>query len=92
MYDSMINIRLDDETREMLEDHARKFYRKPNGDGNISEAIRQILIQIFELAQHPDVAEMLKSNIVINENIMVFLRVATEAYIKNERAETTGEI
>ena len=83
-------MRLDDELRDAIDAYATKFFPKPNGNGSRTEAVRQILKAVLALEEHPVVAEVLGDDLILNNDVLVFIRTAASDYIKaRQQADET---
>ena len=88
MNSNEMNVRLDDFTRDCLDKYAGKHFKKPNGEGNRTEALRHILTAVFQLQQNPLIVEQLDNDLVLNGDILVFIRKAISHYIAEDDAHT----
>lgn len=77
-----VNLRLDDSTRDALDAYALKLFPKRNGEGNRSEAIRQILSAVLQYEEHPVIAYKLENDMVNNGDILVFIRTCVSHYLE----------
>ena len=69
-----MQLRLDTFTCESLDAYAMRMFPRPNGEGNRTEAVRQILLAIFKLEELPAVQELFKNNLILNGDILVLFR------------------
>jgi hypothetical protein len=85
-----LNLRLDDELRDALDDYAARFFKKPNGYGNRSEAARHVLASIFKLQKLPPIASILEdeANISLNGDIIILIRFLLSEHIKADADHT----
>ncbi len=88
--ENKMQIRLDTETHASLDAYAAKFFPKPNGGGNQSEAVRQIVKNILDLASNPDISEILEEDLIINGDILVLIRVAVNEYLEQKLWTKSG--
>lgn len=80
-----VTIRLDPDVRDALDEYAREFFPNQSGKGNRTEAARQTLQSIIRLSVNEDVKKALKKdNIVVDGNILAFIRTAVSFYLNKE--------
>ena len=74
-----------------LRGYAKVFFPKPNGDGNLNATVRHIINAVFGLAENPDIQRLVREDAVLNDDIIMFIRKACDAYIKQKDSEESDE-